>query len=108
MAYILRFVQSYKPANRREFLALESQFQELEEHSPVLPCGRRSQPISGCTSTNTLIWECEFPSLAEIQQALLRMADDPTHSSLWEQQAPYIIEMRTEILELLDTSRGGH
>lgn len=101
MAYVLRFIQSYKPAHRREFLALESQFEELEHNSKTLPKGRRSQPLAGSEPTNTLIWECEFSSLAEVQEALASFDNDPEHARLFEQQAPYIVQVRTEILERL-------
>jgi hypothetical protein len=99
MAYVLRFVQSYKPAHRQEFFALERKFQNFERQSEHLPRGRRYQPLAGSEPTNSLVWECEFASLAEVQEALHRLADDLTHSILFEQQAPYIVQMRKEILE---------
>jgi hypothetical protein len=99
MTYVLRFVQSYKPAHKREFLALEAKFQELELESETLPKGRRSQPVAGNELTNSLIWECEFDSLASVQEALRCLEDNPAHALLLEQQAPYIERMRTEILE---------
>jgi hypothetical protein len=104
MTYVLRFIQSYKPAHRQEFLALESQFEDLERNSKTLPKGRRSQPLAGSEPTNTLIWECEFPSLAAVQDALASFDKDPEHSRLFEQQAPYIVQVRTEILERLTFS----
>ena len=101
MTYVLRFVQTYSPAHRKEFLALESKFQELEQRSKSLPKGRRSQPLAGGEPTNTLIWECEFPSLAAVQEALTSFENDSEHARLFEQQAPYIVQVRTEILERL-------
>ncbi len=101
MAFVLRIIQSYKPAHRKEFLALESRFEDLERNSKTLPRGRRSQPLAGGEPTNTLIWECEFPSLAALQEALTSFDNDPEHSRLFEQQAPYIVQVRTEILERL-------
>ncbi len=101
MTYVLRFIQSYKPAHRQEFLALEAQFQDLERQSETLPKGRRFQPLAGSEPTHTLIWECEFPSLAAVQDALRSFDNDPKHTVLLQQQAPYIVQMRTEILECL-------
>lgn len=101
MTYVLRFIQSYKPAHRKEFIALESQFEDLERRSKTLPHGRRSQPLAGSEPSHSLIWECEFTSLAAVQQALKSFEDDPEHTRLFEQQAPYILQMRTEILERL-------
>jgi hypothetical protein len=92
MAYVLRFIQSYKPAHRQEFLALESKFEDLERNSKTLPKGRRSQPLAGSEPTNTLIWE------------LTSFDNDPEHTRLFEQQAPYILQVRTEILERLNFS----
>jgi hypothetical protein len=99
MTYVLRFVQSYKPAHRQEFLALESKFQDLERRSEVLPKGCRSQPLASGEPNNSLIWECEFESLAAVQEAMRSLEDDPTHALLFKQQAPYIEQIRTEILE---------
>jgi hypothetical protein len=101
MTYVLRFIQSYKPAHKQEFLALESKFQDLEQRSNTLPKGRRSQPLAGSEPTNTLIWECDFPSLSAVQGALASFDNDPEHTQLFEQQAPYIVQVRTEILERL-------
>ena len=101
MTYVLRFIQSYKPGHKQEFLALESKFQDLEQQSKTLPKGRRSQPLAGSEPTNTLIWECEFPSLAAVQEALVSFDNDPEHAKLFEQQAPFIVQVRTEILERL-------
>jgi hypothetical protein len=104
MNYVLRFIQSYEPAHRKEFLALESKFQDLEQQSKTLPKGRRSQPLAGSEPTNTLIWECDFPSLAAVQGALSSFDNDSEHTRLFEQQAPYIVQVRTEILERLTFS----
>jgi hypothetical protein len=105
MTYVLRFIQSYKPAHRKEFLALESRFEELELNSKELPKGRRSQPLAGSEPADTLIWECEFPSLAAVQEALTSFEKDPEHARLFEQQAHYITQVRTEILERLTFSK---
>lgn len=102
MSFILRFTQQYQPSANRAFFELEAQFQKLERSVPQLPIGRRSQPLSGVMPTNTLVWECEFPSLADVQDALKKIAEDPTHTKLFEKQAVYIIEARTEIYEVLD------
>lgn len=102
MPYILRFVQQYQPSAARTFLELEAQFQELEYASPLLPKGRRYQPVSGSEPTNTLVWECEFASLADVQKALEKIAEDPAHTTLFEKQLQHISRMRTEIYKVLD------
>ena len=102
MSYILRFVQQYQPSAARKFFELETQFRDLELCSPHLPKGKRYQPLSGREPANTLVWECEFPSLAGIQKALETLIDDSAHTALFEKQLPYISKMRTEIYQVLD------
>src|ERR1035437_3395204 len=102
MSYILLFVQQYQPSAARAFFQLEAEFQEMERSSPQLPQGRRYQLLSEGEPTNTFVWECEFASLNDVQDALEKIADDPTHTALFEKQLPYIIEMRTEIYKVLD------
>ena len=102
MSYILRFVQQYQPSAAQAFLKLEAEFKELERRSPQSPQGRRYQRLSEGEPANTLIWECEFASLDDVQNALKKMADDPTHTALFQKQLPYIVEARTEIYKRLD------
>jgi len=102
MAYILRFVQRYQPKDREAFMNLEAKFAALEQRRSDFPKGRRSQPYVGREPLNTLIWECEFPSLAEAQAALARISSDPEHAALFLQQVPYMGELYTEINEVLD------
>jgi hypothetical protein len=102
MSYILVFVQQYQPSAAQAFLKLEADFKALERRSPQFPQGKRYQLLSGGEPANTLIWECEFASLEDVQNALKKMADDPTHTALFEKQLPYIVETRTEIYKVLD------
>ena len=102
MAYVLRFVQRFRPADERAFMALERQFAALERRGRGLPKGRRSRPYAGREPAHTLIWECEFPSLEAVQQALGRLASDPDHERLLRRQLPYFQEAWTEIDEVLD------
>lgn len=102
MAYVLRLIQHYKPAYRQGFLDLEAKFRSLERRLPNFPRARRSQPIAGGEPTHSLIWECEFASLADVQSALTELANDPTHTELFNEQSPYITQIRTEIFEILE------
>lgn len=97
-------MQKYQPAAVAEFLKLEADFEALEHSSPQFVQVRRYQLLSEGEPTNTLLWKCEFASLDDVQNALKKMADDPTHSALFEKQSPYIVEMRTEIYKVLDLS----
>ncbi len=102
MAFILRFVQRYRPADRARFMELEAQTAALERRRPDFPKGRRRQPLAGREQTCSLIWECEFPSLAAVQEALALLDADPEHARLFQEQAPYMAEAYTEVLETLD------
>jgi hypothetical protein len=102
MPYILRLVQQYEPSAAATFFELEAQFQELERKSPGSPQGKRYQLLSGDEPANVFVWESEFASLLEVQNALKKMADDPTHTALFEKQLPYIVSTRAEIYEPID------
>jgi hypothetical protein len=102
MAFILRFVQHYQPSNQRAFLDVEAKFKDLERRCPNFPQGKRYAPLASGEPTHTLIWECEFPSLNDVQRALAQVAADQTHTDLFKEQSPYITGMRTEIYQVLD------
>jgi hypothetical protein len=101
MAFILRFVQRYRADSQAEFLKLEALFAEMERRRAELPQGRRRRPFAGREPTNTLIWECEFPTLAAAQAALARLAGDKEHQELFARQSPYMLEAWTEIDEII-------
>ena len=106
MPVVLRFVQRYKPAEREAFMKLEAKFDAMEKRRADMPKGRRSQPYAGREAANTLIWECEFPTLEAAQAALAHMGADSEHESLYRQQVPYFEEAYTEIYEVLELQRG--
>jgi hypothetical protein len=99
--HVLRFVQRFRPASEKAFMALEARFAVLERKKK-LPRGRRSRPFAGREPVHTLVWECEFPSLAAAQEAVARMAADPDHEKLLRRQIPYFLDAYTEIYEVLD------
>ena len=102
MSYVLRFVQRFRPEDREAFMKLEAKFAAMEKRRRNYPKGRRSTPYAGREETNTLIWECEFPTLEAAQKGLAQMAKDPEHEKLYKQQVPYMQEAWTEIYEVLD------
>ena len=102
MVYILRFTQNYQPAHHKAVLELEAQFKQLETRRPDFPQGRRYQPLASGEPNHSLIWECELPSLAEVQKALKMIEADPTHTDLFSKQSPYFTCMRTEIFQILE------
>lgn len=101
MSYILRFVQQYHPSDASAFLELEAKFTDLELRTPQFPQGKRYQPLAAGEPTNTLIWECELESLADVQNALEKIADNAAHTKLFEKQSKYIVGARTEVYKML-------
>jgi hypothetical protein len=102
MGYKLRFVQQFKQEFASEYLAIERQFAALEQRSPEFPKGKRYLPYIGREASNTLIWECDFNTLEEAQQALAFLHADTRHEELFQQQAKYILGTHTEILKPYD------
>jgi len=101
MAYVLRFVQRFRAKDEAAFMALEAQFAALERRKGW-PRGRRSRPFAGREPANTLVWECELATLAEVNQALATLGRDPDHARLLRRQIPYFLEAWTEIYEVLE------
>jgi hypothetical protein len=102
MAYVLRFVQRFRPGDEKKFLTLEARFAALERRFKDLPQGRRLKPYAGREPGNTLIWECTFTTLQDVQAALARLASHPGHEKLLRAQSPLFLEAWTEIYEVLE------
>ena len=105
MAYVLRFVQRFRAGDEAAFMALEAQFADLERRKGW-PRGRRSRPFAGREPANTLIWECELATLAEVNEALATLGRDPDHARLLKQQIPYFLEAWTEVYEVLELPKA--
>ena len=105
MAYVLRFVQRFRAGDEPAFMALEAQFAALERRKGW-PQGRRSRPFAGREPANTLIWECELATLAEVNEALATLGRDPDHARLLKQQIPYFLEAWTEVYEVLELPKA--
>jgi hypothetical protein len=101
MAYVLRFVQRFRARDDAAFMALEAQFAALERRKGW-PRGRRSRPLFGREPGNTLVWECELPSLAALSDAVATLAEDRDHERLLRRQIPFFLEAWTEVHEVLD------
>jgi hypothetical protein len=102
MAYVVRFVQRYRAADEAAFLALERRFAALERRRSGLPRGRRLRPYAGREPAHTLVWECEFETLADAQDALARLERSREHARLLRRQIRYFREAYTEIYQVLD------
>jgi len=102
MAYMLRFVQRFRISEECAFLELEKQFAELERANPSMPQGTRMRPVSGREPGHTLVWECRFASMHDLNGALETLGHSDEHTRLFAQQSPLMTESFTEIYELLD------
>jgi hypothetical protein len=97
MSITARIVQQFDFQHEAEFMELEKKFEELEARRADFPKGgRRMQPISGPEWKNTLIWECEFPSLDAAHEFLNFCATDGEHDELFNKQLPYFKCTRVE------------
>ena len=57
-------------------MALEAQFAALERRKGW-PRGRRSRPFAGREPAHTLVWECELPTLAAVNDAVATHGQGP-------------------------------
>jgi len=101
MAIIMRLIQQFQPAQKKEFFELEKQFAELE-HRGILPRGERTVPISGREPANTIVCEFRFDSLAAAEKALKKIEDSPEHTDLAKKQHPMFQQNWVEFYEVLE------
>lgn len=52
--------------------------------------------------TNVLISEGKLSSLQDVDAALKKLAENPTHTALFAKQQPLITDMQTKIYKVLD------
>jgi hypothetical protein len=97
MGYKLRFVQKFQLSKAIEFLEIEKQFEEFEQRYPEFPKGKRYLPICGMHPSNTLIWECDFETLDELQAIHNFLMSDNRHEELFQVQSQYMLDAYTEI-----------
>jgi hypothetical protein len=102
MAYLLRFVQKFKECEQTAFLELEKEFICLEQTAPEFPKGKRYLPFSGREPSNTLIWECEFPTLQSVYEVMDLLNHDARHAELFQQQVRFFEESFVEIYQTLE------
>ena len=101
MGYRLRFVQHFDKKDSEAFLRLEKKFMELEHNESDLVAARRFVPVSGKLPTNTLIWEADFPTMAEVTAFMETLEQNVAHDELLEQQILYMTDYYVEILKEL-------
>ena len=102
MSVVMRIVQQYDIRREKQWMDLEKKFAALEKKRPDFPKGRRLKPISGPYACNTLIWECEFPSLDAAKQVLDFFAGDAGHEALLKKQLPLFEQAKIEFYDKLE------
>lgn len=97
MTYRLRFVQKFQQSSTEAFMRLEKEFIRLERETPGFPQGHRFTPVFSKEPLNTLIWECDFPSLQKAVEAQQFLDNNSLHKQLFDEQVQYFIESYGEI-----------
>jgi hypothetical protein len=82
MAFKLRFIQRFRAENEEAFMDMEKQFAVWEKNNPALPDGKRYRPYIGREPTNTLIWECELPTLEKVTEVVQLIESSAEHDAL--------------------------
>ena len=101
MSYRLRFVQHFDKKDSEAFLSLEKKFIELEKQENELIVARRFVPVSGKEPINTLIWEADVPTMADVTALMDAIAQDAGHDELLEEQILYMTDYYVEIYKEL-------
>lgn len=101
MAIMVRFVQRFDAAKKREFMDLEKLFVDLERRG-ILPGGERMSPISGPNPGNTLVWESRFEDLAAAGEFLSLIEASPEHTELFDRQKLLFKDSWVEFYEILN------
>jgi hypothetical protein len=102
MSVTMRIVQQFDAPNEAAFMDLEAAFANLERTRPDFPKGKRMQPIAATEPCNTLIWQCEFPTIEAAYATLAFFNGDPDHEKLLAKQLPFFRQVRVEFLKNLD------
>jgi len=103
MPYKLRFVQRFQLGNAKKFMEIEKQFAQCEIDYPEFPKGKRYVPHSGIHPSNTLIWECDFDTMEELQKVQAFLKNDDRHEDLFQKQCEYMVDTYTEIYRPYDS-----
>ncbi len=102
MSITMRIMQQFDATKENEFMELEKKFAELERSRPDFPKGTRLQPISASEPCNTLIWQCEFPTIQRAYEVLDFFSGDASHEKLLKGQLPFFKQVRIEFYKNLD------
>ena len=102
MSITMRIIQEFDAAHEQQFMELEQKFVELETRRPDYPKAKRMQPIAAGIPCNTLVWQCEFPTIQAARDTLDFFRGDAEHEALFEKQEPYFERVHIEFYQNLD------
>jgi hypothetical protein len=102
MSVTMRIIQQFEAPNENAFMELEKKFAELEKSRKDFPKGTRLQPISAAEPCNTLIWQCEFPTIEAAHATLAFFNGNAAHEKLLAKQLPFFRQVRIEFLKNLN------
>lgn len=100
--YKLVFTQEFEQKNEKAFMELEQKFVKFEKENPNAPKGKRYVPYIASKPVNTLIWECEFPTIEAAFNAKKMLENDETHTDLFAEQVRYFVRSFVEIYKSID------
>ena len=102
MSVTMRILQQFDPTHEAAFMELEKKFAQLEKTRRDYPKGTRLQPISGVEPCNTLVWQCEFPTLEAAYEVLAFFNGDASHEDLLAKQLPFFRQVKIEFYKNLE------
>jgi hypothetical protein len=102
MSVTMRIIQQFDASNEDAFMELEKKFAGLEQSRKDFPKGTRLQPIAAAEPCNTLIWQCEFPTIEAANATLAFFNGDASHEKLLAKQLPFFRQVRIEFLKNLE------
>ena len=102
MAITERRIMRIKPGKWDDMLAVEREFQQLEQDLGISSKKRWLRSAAGLLGFTNLIWERDWESVGESEQAYARMSETPKMSELIEKLLPCVEEMHNEYYQIVD------
>jgi|TARA_B110000263_G_scaffold64972_1_gene56084 hypothetical protein len=85
-----------------DILALEREFQSLECELGITSKKRWLRTMAGPLGISNLIWERDWESVDESEQAYARMSEMPQMSDLWEKLKLCLTDMHNEYYQIVE------
>ena len=102
MAITERRIMRIKPGKWDDMLAVEREFQQLEQDLGISSKKRWLRSAAGPLGFTNLIWERDWESVGESEQAYARMSETPKMRELIEKLLPCVEEMHNEYYQIVD------